>query len=77
MPIPQDAAAYPLLCRYRARRASLAATIGVTDGLVHSGLPTVGHAAGGRAQRGLMMELFTRRAMRWRSVPSGWVPRLE
>ncbi len=71
----EDVGHYPLLCRYQARRAGdKAATIGVTDGLVHLFANRWAPLVAGRNVGLMAMELFTRRAMRWRSVPSVGFP---
>ncbi len=71
----EDFGHYPLLCRYQARRAGdKAATIGVTDGLVHLFANRWAPLVAGRNVGLMAMELFTRRAMRWRSVPSVGFP---
>lgn len=51
-----------------------AATIGVTDGLVHLGLPSLGAAVAG-ATRGLMAMEYTRRDAALAQRTHGWVPK--
>ncbi len=72
----EDVGHYPLLCRYQARRAGdKAATIGVTDGLVHLFANRWAPLVAGRNVGLMAMELFTpaRDALAQRTL--GWVPR--
>ena len=72
----EDPGSYPLLCRYQARRAEdKAATIGVTDGLVHLFANRWAPLVMGRNLGLMAMELFTpaRDALAQRTL--GWVPR--
>lgn len=72
----QDPGEYSLLCDYQARRADdKAATIGVTDGLVHLFANRWAPLVAGRNAGLMAMELFTpaRDALAQRTL--GWVPR--
>lgn len=72
----EDPGSYPLLSRYQARRAAdKAATIGVTDGLVHLFANRWSPLVAGRNLGLMAMELFTpaRDALAQRTL--GWVPR--
>ncbi|MDQ8574314.1 2-octaprenyl-6-methoxyphenyl hydroxylase, partial [Klebsiella aerogenes] len=72
----EDVGNYSLLCRYQARRADdKAATIGVTDGLVHLFANRWAPLVAGRNVGLMAMELFTpaRDALAQRTL--GWVPR--
>ncbi len=72
----EDVGHYPLLCRYQARRTGdKAATIGVTDGLVHLFANRWAPLVAGRNVGLMAMELFTpaRDALAQRTL--GWVPR--
>lgn len=72
----QDSGDYSLLSRYQARRADdKAATIGVTDGLVHLFANRWAPLVAGRNLGLMAMELFTpaRDALAQRTL--GWVPR--
>lgn len=72
----QDPGDYSLLCDYQARRADdKAATIGVTDGLVHLFASRWTPLVAGRNAGLMAMELFTpaRDALAQRTL--GWVPR--
>ena len=71
-----DVGDYSLLCRYQARRAGdKAATIGVTDGLVHLFANRWAPLVAGRNVGLMAMDLFTpaRDALAQRTL--GWVPR--
>lgn len=72
----QDIGSYGLLCRYQRQRADdKAATIGVTDGLVHLFANRWAPLVAGRNVGLMAMELFTpaRDALAQRTL--GWVPR--
>jgi 2-octaprenyl-6-methoxyphenol hydroxylase len=71
----EDPGDYSLLSRYQARRADKAATIGVTDGLVHLFANRWAPLVAGRNVGLMAMELFTpaRDALAQRTL--GWVPR--